>query len=102
MDLHLASFLYCRGAALLGCVRLRPKKYLFHFRADQELHALLRVYWNRTLTPVIPSLLLDTPQRLKSRALDRPTGATIAFTNGGGEGEEPPSSITAPPNHAEH
>ena len=70
-DLHLASFLYCRGAALVGCTRLRPKKYQFRFAADRDLHALLRLYWSGALTPVIPAVLLATPQRLKSRALAR-------------------------------
>lgn len=81
-DLHLASFLYCRGIALLGCTRLRPKKYLFRFAASRELHALLRLYWSQAVTPVIPGILLDTPQHLKSRALERPTGATISLASG--------------------
>jgi hypothetical protein len=70
-DLHLASFLYCRAADLLGCVRVRPKTYQFHFRADPALHELLRIYWGGALTPVVPAQLLATPQNLKSTALGR-------------------------------
>ena len=60
-NLHLAAFLYHRGAVLTGCVRVRPKRYRFHFAADWELHESLRVYWSGDLTPVVPASLLDTP-----------------------------------------
>jgi hypothetical protein len=81
-DLHLASFLYFRGAALVTSKRLRPKVYSFGFAADRELHDLVRLYWSGALTPVVPSLLLETPLKLK-----------VAL----GRGKQPPTAPAADP-----
>jgi hypothetical protein len=70
-DRYLASFLHFRGAALEGLRRLGPKKIEFRFRADPRLHELLRLYWSGQLTPIVPSLLFQSLQKLKSLSLER-------------------------------
>jgi hypothetical protein len=70
-DIHLASFILYRGAALAGLERLRPKKVEFRFVADRQLHDLLRLYWSGDLTPVAPAQLFKTLHRLKCLSITR-------------------------------
>lgn len=71
-DRYLASFLCFRGAVLLSHRRLGPKKVEFSFRADQQLHDLLRLYWSGQLTPVIPADLFACLHRLKCLSIIHP------------------------------
>jgi hypothetical protein len=70
-DPYLASFLSFRGAALTSLRRLGPKKVAFRFEANQELHALLRLYWSGELTPTVPAELFATLHRLKCLSITR-------------------------------
>ncbi len=70
-DRYLAAFLYFRAAVLLSFRRIGPKKVEFSFRADAELHELLRLYWSRRLTPLIPADLFVAYHRLKCVSIVR-------------------------------
>jgi len=70
-DRYLASFLAFRGSALTGHRRVGPKKVEFRFRADPELHELLRLYWSGRLTPLIPAELFSSFHRLKCLSIER-------------------------------
>lgn len=71
-DPYLAAFLCYRGAAFLGCKRVRPKTVEFRFAADAVLHTLMRAYWAGDLTPVVPAILFAHLHRLKCLSIDRP------------------------------
>ena len=70
-DRYLASFLCFRAAVLLSYRRVGPKTVEYCFRADEELHELLRLYWSGQLTPVIPAQLFATLHRLKCLSIFR-------------------------------
>lgn len=71
-DPHLAAFLVTEGAELTGLKRTGPKRVLYSFAANRELHVLLRVYWGGHPLPVVPSKLLDELHRLKCLSIARP------------------------------
>ena len=68
-DIYLAAFLDAEGAKLHSYRKLRPKRTEFSFLADRELHDLLRRYWNREPTLIVPFKLLAALYRLKCLAI---------------------------------
>jgi len=70
-DPHLAAFLVSERADLTSLKRVGPKKVLFLFAADRELHVLLRLYWGGQPLPVVPTKLFAALHDLKCRSITR-------------------------------
>lgn len=64
-DPCLASFVRSQGVPVVGAKRLSSKKVEYSFRADRELHALLRLYWRRAQVLLAPADLFDAYREVK-------------------------------------
>ena len=71
-DVYLASFLLCQGAVLADCERVSPRRFAFRFRADAQLHDLLRRYRLNTPVALVPLALFAALRELKSITRGKP------------------------------
>lgn len=72
-NVYLASFLLCQGAFLAGWHRASERRVVFRFFASENVHELVRLYWSRTPTAVIPLRLYTSLWELKRMVSRRPT-----------------------------